>query len=123
MKNERNEDYLKLPNLIVLQEVATRWNSILAMLRRLVKLRQAVNMTLIETGKDNLVIIDSEYRDMGILASFLVDFEKATQIVSGEKYPTISFIQRIIIAFEKRLVTKESDVPFIAETSKKSHVE
>ena len=53
---------------------------------------------------------------MGILASFLVDFENATQIVSGEKYPTISFIQRIILAFEKRLVPKESDVPFIAET-------
>ena len=75
---KENEDYLKLPNLIVLQEVATRWNSILAMLRSLVKLRHAVNMTLIEICKDNLVITDSEYRDMGILVNFLVDFENAT---------------------------------------------
>ena len=61
---KNNETYLELPSLNVIQDVITRWNSVLAMLRRLIKIRTSVNMTVLECGQPELVITEDEISKM-----------------------------------------------------------
>ena len=117
-KLKSNEDFLKLPNLNVIQDVSTRWNSVLAMLRRLVAIKSAVNCTVCECGRQDLVITDDDFENMELLSNFLQMFEKATEIASGDQYTTISFIQRIIASFHKRLAPNVDDPAFIADLKK-----
>lgn len=84
------------PTLALIQEVETRWNSARDMLDRLHEMYPAVVTVLVNNDRFNLIPADNTRSNMKVLCDFLSDFDSATQIVSGEKYPTISLIKPLL---------------------------
>ena len=85
-----------LPTLALLQEVDTRWNSAKDLLERLYEMYPAIVSVLAENNRINLIPADNTRLNMKVLCDFLSDFDAATQIVSGEKYATISLIKPLL---------------------------
>ena len=85
-----------LPTLALLQEVDTRWNSAKDLLERLYEMYPAIVSVLAENNRINLIPADNTHLNMKVLCDFLSDFDAATQIVSGEKYATISLIKPLL---------------------------
>ena len=78
--------------LKVLQDVDTRWNSALAMIRRLLKIMPAIAQVLYSQKSTDLLPSAEETKDMELLEMLLTPYEDATKMMSSEKHPTISLI-------------------------------
>lgn len=71
------------------QEVDTRWNSTYAMFRRFILLHTALNIILCEEKMPNNLTI-AEWNFVECLTTVLEPIKNATEIMSGEVYPTLS---------------------------------
>ncbi|KAL7077472.1 hypothetical protein ACQ4LE_002961 [Meloidogyne hapla] len=69
-----------LPPHQLIQEVTTRWNSSLRMIRRLIEQRKAVDQYLIERRMFELVLSDQEWNLLQSLTSLLSPFEEVTKL-------------------------------------------
>ena len=95
---EDSQKKLKLDRLPlrVVQDVCTRWNSTYYMLKRLQELRMALTVVLsddeaLQADNDRL-LKDNEWLLMADMVNVLSEFEKATTVVSGQRYVTLSLI-------------------------------
>ncbi|XP_075982177.1 E3 SUMO-protein ligase ZBED1-like [Anticarsia gemmatalis] len=81
---------MELPELKVIQDIATRWNSQYYMLSRLLELKVPLSATLVAISNPPDNLTNEEWIAVEDVAKILKPAEQATGIVSGEKYPTLS---------------------------------
>ena len=82
---------------VVLQnDVDTRWNSTIIMLRSFLRLQVALTRTLRELDKFTTVIMDHEWNFMAFVVSISEPFRRVTVALSGDTYPTLSLVYPVV---------------------------
>jgi len=95
---EKYQTVLLVPEHQLIQDVATRWNSLYYMLERFLEQKSAIYAVLIEQNKINLIneLKDSDFLVLKELVTILIPFEEATTLISAEKNYIVSIILPII---------------------------
>ncbi|XP_061399256.1 zinc finger BED domain-containing protein 4-like [Musca vetustissima] len=91
--------------------VATRWNSLLAMIQSYTNNISTINIALVKAKKELLVIGTMEMQIITEFGTFLKIFEDATKHLQGQDYPTISsciYFQESIMSSLKKEEEKAS---------------
>ena len=86
------QDQLSLPQLKLIQDVATRWNSTYIMMERISSQHEAVTTTLCLVDKSNMCLTTEEKDTIITSLKLLEPFLQATEDISGDKYVSISMI-------------------------------
>ena len=74
----------------------TRWGSTYEMLARFIEQQQAVCAVLLEDGADCVLMPSStEFAVIEELVDILKPFNDATEILSGDLYPTLGIVQPV----------------------------
>lgn len=108
---EQLQKTLGVPQHCLIQHVKTRWNSSFYMLQRLCEQRQAVQGVLGDratTSKQQasqFELAESDWSLMEGLEKVLKPFDTATNLISGEKYPTISIVQPLVQSLLQNFLT------------------
>ncbi|XP_065197184.1 zinc finger BED domain-containing protein 4-like [Sycon ciliatum] len=90
--------------LRLMQDVTTGWNSMYYMLRRLLELRPHVTSVLVDTAKTPkadhraLLLKEKRWATAEQLMEVLAPSEKATRLLSGQKYLTISCVMPVVMS-------------------------
>jgi hypothetical protein len=104
----------QLKTLNLLQDVDTRWNSFLDMIRRLLKIMPAIVSVLYQCNLVHLVPSDIDISRMEELVAVLLPFEIATKMVCVESQPTCSMILPIMSSLVQRdLHENTTDSPML----------
>ena len=98
-----------IKELKMIQDVATRWNSALAMCRRIIRVYPAVFRVLFDHTSSGLILSEDESNDLEALVKLLEPFEEATVMVSSSKNPTASLIMPMMAQFQRSLAPREGD--------------
>ena len=77
-----------LPDLAVIQEVETRWNS--AMIERQIKLKEGLNRVMSDIAQTKHLITLDDMHKMNTLIDLLRHFKGCHRILSCQNYPTSS---------------------------------
>jgi hypothetical protein len=111
------EANLDLKQLQVLQDVETRWNSALFMVKRLLEILPAIWAVLYKDKKHgHLLPSDSDRKNMEDLKDLLEPVEEATKKVSAEKSSTVSLILPTLQRFVNHdFVPKPTDSSLIVK--------
>lgn len=86
------QEQMGFPVLKVKQDVATRWNSSLIMLERLLKLKDALSITMTKIEKAPEFLDASEWAIVEEAISVLKPLEVMTAALSADKYVTLSTV-------------------------------
>ena len=81
--------WLAVPDLALRSECPTRWNSFLLCMKRMTKIKEALNATFVEAEKPDLLLTQDETNLMDALIKELEPFETITNMVCTNK--TFSF--------------------------------
>jgi hypothetical protein len=84
-------DNAKLPQLELLIDVKTRWNSTFMMIERALTLRQPLHD--ISTLLPELIVYklnEDEWETLGVVCKLLEKFSLASQYFTGDQYPTLT---------------------------------
>lgn len=87
---------LNKPELKLLQEIETRWNSLFYMIERLRKVRDEVTLVINQNSRAPPNLSAEEYTLLEEVEKILDPLEACTTAISGESYPTISLIIPLI---------------------------
>jgi len=120
------QSHLFIESLLALEQHAlksscvTRWGSTYEMLAQFTEQQQAVCAVLLEDGGDRVLMPSStEFAVIEELVKILKPFDDATDILSGEAYPTLGIIQPVFHQFlNDVLVTKPGDKDVVKKKSK-----
>ena len=102
-----------LPELTVVQECETRWNSCHDMIQRIIDLFGPISDTLARCDREDLMLTVPDLKLMEALVSFLNKFKSATVYLSGQLYTTSSLMKPIMEKLKKHLATNPNDHPII----------
>ena len=84
--------------LKVIQSCSTRWNSILDMSLRALKLHTGMNTVLLPRKKHrHLILTPDEITRLESLTNLLIKFKDVTELISSETYPTLSLLYPIMV--------------------------
>ena len=86
------QEQLKMPQLKLVQDVVTRWNSTYLMLERIASQHEAITTTLCLLDKTQMCLSTDEKDVILQSLTLLQPFLQATENISGEKYVSISMI-------------------------------
>ena len=105
---KEKQSLLRLKPHMLKSSCVTRWGSTYEMLTRLTEQQQAV---LLEDGGDSILMPSSnEFAVIEELVDILKPFNDATEILSGDSYPTLGIVQPVFHQFlSKILVSKPED--------------
>jgi len=109
------QQQLKIKQHKLIQDCVTRWDSTLSMIERVLEQRVAVCAVLVENRSDRTLLPTAdEFNILEELASVLSPIKKATELLSGSKYATVScmfpVLQQLLL---NSLKTKEEDSPVL----------
>nr|XP_017093875.2 E3 SUMO-protein ligase ZBED1-like [Drosophila bipectinata] len=91
------------PPLGLIQEVPIRWNSAFQMMERILQTNEALSIALLGTAKAPAPFSAEEIGVLEELCSLLRTFEKATKLISGGKYPTMSLVIPIVCEMQSQV--------------------
>jgi len=98
-----------LQQLKPLQEVATRWNSVLHMIERLITLNKEdcliITLSKLPNAPESLSFND--FIDLKEMVKLLQPFEIATNQISGQTYVTVSLIIPLVVGIHNNLTEIE----------------
>lgn len=89
-KLQKHQKQMGLPDLKLIQECKTRWNSAYHMMERILKLKEPVLSTLAITNNDLNCINEEEWQTVSTACEFLKIFDELTTEMSAENVVTIS---------------------------------
>jgi len=89
-KLQTTQKQMGLPELKLIQECKTRWNSAFHMMERILKLKEPVLSTLAITNNDLNCITEDEWQTVSSACEFLKIFDELTTEMSAENVVTIS---------------------------------
>ena len=118
-KLREKQKLLGLPEHQLINDCITRWGSTYEMLKRFLEQQQAICAMLLEDG-DNRTLMPStdEIATMEELVEILKHFYQATEILSGELYPTIGVVFPILNRFLTVLLVSDSNDKDVAKKIK-----
>jgi len=106
----------KKPRTLI-QEVSTRWNSMFALIKRILETNEAICNTLLNTRKAPQPLTADDILILKDLEKLLNPFDEITKRISGTTYVTISLIIPLtlgiymkILDIEKSLITTEAKI-------------
>lgn len=97
------QQQMKLPELKVIQDVSTRWNSTLHMIERLLLIREPLSAVVSSLPKGPTFLSATEWEILGDWVPILKPIEKMTIELSGEQYPTMSMIIPLVRGLQHAL--------------------
>ena len=101
---------LQLPDHKLIQDCPTRWDSTLAMLNHVSEQQTAIATVLMEGRLQHLMPEGEEWNIIENLVNILHLFQEATEVMSTDKYPTISSVKPVLYKLiEKTLKEKDDD--------------
>ena len=106
------------PDLQPIKDVQHRWNSVLFMLDRFLKIEKAYNHTMVMTCRNDYIVIPSAVEEIKNIVSLLNIFKNITDLLSGENYPTASLIKSSLDCIKDRLLENPEDNTLIKQTKK-----
>ena len=87
---------LGCPTHALVQDVATRWNSTFDMLERVYEQRAPICAALVEENRMELLPRDDDFTVVESLLEVLKPFKHITEVMSGEKYTTVSSVKPLL---------------------------
>ena len=119
-KLREKQKLLGLSEHQLINDCITRWGSTYEMLKRFLEQQQAICAMLLEDG-DNRTLMPStdEIATMEELVGILKHVYQATEILSGELYPTIGVVFPILNRFLTVLLVSNSNDKDVARKLKK----
>ena len=102
----------------LINDCVTRWGSTYSMLTRFIEQQQAICAVLLESSSRDdrhLMPTDAEISVAEELIVVLKAFHDATEIISGEKYPTIGIVKPLLKKLEVTLATKEDESSLVKQ--------
>lgn len=87
---KQTQKQMNIPELKLVQEVPTRWNSTLDMLERILTLKEAIISTLALDNPELNSITQEEWMMLPVLIDLLKPFRAITEEISAEKNVTVS---------------------------------
>lgn len=118
---ENIHEYLRL-----ISDVETRWNSSYLAWKRLIKIKDLVEImaTTMMIDPDpstkydgrrlrNINLTEEEWQAIGELIIILEDFAEATEYLGGSKYTTISLMYSILEIISQKLLPDDSEVEIV----------
>ena len=108
---------LDLPQHQLVQEVVTRWNSTLDMVTRLCEQQAAIAAVL--QNLHHLELPPQEWHNMEDIVKLLEPFKDAIEVLSGQRYPTLSCLAPILKDLRDKLAVKADDSN-VLKTAKKA---
>jgi hypothetical protein len=120
---EKNDEYLR-----IIADVETRWNSSYLAWKRLIKIKDLIDIlasTLMidpVTRRDgkrlkDINLTDEEWQAINGLVDILGDFAEATEYLGGSKYTTISLMYCLLTIISKKLIPEDSNIEVIDLTN------
>ena len=126
-KLREKQSLLGLKHSALKADCITRWGSTYEMLEILLEQQQAVCAALLEsTKRDDRYLMPSsnDFTVIEELVEILEPFRDATEVVSGEKYPTISIICPLLYKFlNVTLCEKDDDTSLCKEVKRAIRVD
>ena len=110
---------LQLPQHQLIQECPTRWRSTLSMLKRLAEQQAAIAAVLMEGKVRYLMPEGGDWTVIEELVNILEPFQKVTEAMSTEKYPTISSVKPLFYKLLERVLKVEHSDSSISKQMKK----
>ncbi|XP_064475601.1 E3 SUMO-protein ligase ZBED1-like [Ornithodoros turicata] len=89
---EEQERIGKVPQLKLIKESPTRWNSIFYMLKRILEVGEALTLTLSKLPRAPSPLSAEDVMLIEDVVAILEPFEDATKLMSGDQYTTISLV-------------------------------
>ena len=109
-KLRQKQKMLDLPEHKLGQEVVTRWGSTLGMLQRLMEQQAAIAAVLVDGAVRHLMPESADWTLIEQLVEILKPFQIATEVMSGDKYPTVSIVKPLLYKLcENTLSLNDSD--------------
>lgn len=107
LREEQRKRNLK--QLKPLQEVTTRWNSVLYMIKRLIALNteDCLIVILSKLPKASESLNFNNFIELNEIVKVLQSFETATNQISGQKYVTVSLIIPLVVGLHNNLTEIE----------------
>ncbi|XP_026484617.2 E3 SUMO-protein ligase ZBED1-like [Vanessa tameamea] len=96
LRKEQKERNPNVEPLQLIQEVRTRWNSVYYMIKRILKLIDSITAAQRKLPQAPDIISPEEENILKDVVILLDIFEQATEMISGDQYPTSSLIIPII---------------------------
>nr|XP_023028246.1 zinc finger BED domain-containing protein 1-like [Leptinotarsa decemlineata] len=116
------QEQMGFPVLKLKQDVSTRWNSTLIMLERLVKVKDALSMTIISITKAPEFLDADEWAVIEDSIFLLKPLEVMTATLFADTYPTISMVIPLVRGLQHSLVNWKSKTD-ICETLRKNLID
>ena len=114
MELHENQIDLDLPEESLIQHVVTRWHSMYDMLRRMLKHRKAITVTLDEQNHRLQTLTEREWEKMEKIADVLQPCKVASELLGGNKYVSSSVVLPIICHLSREMVIQDDDPRYIA---------
>ncbi len=108
--------------LVVIQEVSTRWNSSYYMVERVLLQQQPLCATLLEIHKTDLMPTDSEFKTLEEFISTMKPLVDITEAIGAEKWVTVSTLQPILSKLKTHFVPIVTD-SLLVKTMKRTMIE
>lgn len=93
---EEQERIGKVPQLKLIKETPTRWNSIFYMLKRILEVGEALTLTLSKLPRAPSPLSAEDVMLIEDVVAILEPFEEATKLMSGDQYTTISLVIPVV---------------------------
>ena len=100
----------------LINDCVTRWGSTYDMLTRFIEQQQAICAVLLDSRADRqLMPTDEEISIVEELIVILKSFREGTEIMSGEKYPSLGMVLPLLKKILSTLIPKEGDASFVRQ--------
>ena len=100
---------LQLEEHKLIQDCPTRWGSTLLMLQRVSEQQAAIVAVLVEGKVQYLMPEGEEWNIIDNLINILEPFQKITEVISNEKFPTISSVRPLLYKLLEKTLKITSD--------------
>lgn len=110
------QQLLGIKDHCLINDCVTRWGSTYDMLVRFTEQQQAICAVLLDNREDRqLMPTDEEISIVEELIVILKSFREATEIMSGEKYPSLGIVLPLLKKILSTLIPKEGDISLVRE--------
>ena len=117
-KLREKQKMLELKEHKLIQDCPTRWGSTLSMLKRVSEQQAAIAAVLIEGKVQHLMPEGEEWSIIDELIKILEPFQEATEVMSTEKFPSISSVKPLLYKLLEKTLMVNSDDKAVTKSMK-----